>query len=204
MKQASDEDTDATAGMRTGYGTDQQEEPDQLVSLGEHAFEGRVVRSITGESDPWFVAADVCRGIGLRPNKGSYGHHIATIDDDDKIQLGMDSPLVSPTTPMFNLGVGRRPKVRRKGENDVEVLGPDTWLVSEGGLYTLILRSRAATTSGTFAHRFRRWVTKEVLPSIRKTGRYEGTGHESAPCVRFVRTDPELTQPAMTAVSAAA
>ena len=37
-------------------------------------------------------------------------------------------------------------------------------IVSEGGLYTLILRSRAATTPGTVQHRFRKWVTSEVLP----------------------------------------
>lgn len=45
-------------------------------------------------------------------------------------------------------------------------------IVSEGGLYTLILRSRQATTPGTMQHRFRKWVTSEVLPSIRKTGAY--------------------------------
>lgn len=45
-------------------------------------------------------------------------------------------------------------------------------LVSEGGLYTLVLRSRKATTPGTVQHRFRKWVTGEVLPAIRKTGGY--------------------------------
>lgn len=45
-------------------------------------------------------------------------------------------------------------------------------IVSEGGLYTLVLRSRSATTPGSVAHRFRRWVTGEVLPAIRKTGAY--------------------------------
>lgn len=45
-------------------------------------------------------------------------------------------------------------------------------IVSEGGLYTLILRSRPATTPGTIQHRFRKWATGEVLPSIRKTGSY--------------------------------
>lgn len=46
-------------------------------------------------------------------------------------------------------------------------------IISEGGLYTLILRSRQATTPGTLPHRFRKWVTAEVLPAIRKTGRYD-------------------------------
>lgn len=40
--------------------------------------------------------------------------------------------------------------------------------VNEAGLYTLILRSRKSSTK-----KFRRWITHVVLPSIRKTGRYE-------------------------------
>lgn len=39
--------------------------------------------------------------------------------------------------------------------------------VNESGLYTLIMRSRKAA-----AKRFRKWVTAEVLPSIRRTGQY--------------------------------
>src|ERR1700761_3090392 len=45
--------------------------------------------------------------------------------------------------------------------------------VTESGLYTLILRCRDAVKQGTAPHRFRKWVTGKVLPSIRKTGRYE-------------------------------
>ncbi|WP_256385226.1 BRO family protein [Cohaesibacter sp. ES.047] len=44
--------------------------------------------------------------------------------------------------------------------------------VTESGLYTLTLRSRKAVTPGTPQHRFRKWVTGEVLPSLRKTGSY--------------------------------
>lgn len=46
-------------------------------------------------------------------------------------------------------------------------------IINESGLYTLILRCRDAVIPGTVSHRFRKWVTAEVLPSIRKTGRYE-------------------------------
>ncbi|MCE1053421.1 Bro-N domain-containing protein [Pseudomonas alloputida] len=45
-------------------------------------------------------------------------------------------------------------------------------LVNESGLYTLILRSRNAVKKGSKPHAFRKWVTAEVLPSIRKTGGY--------------------------------
>ncbi|ASN67621.1 hypothetical protein 9F7_12 [uncultured Caudovirales phage] len=46
-------------------------------------------------------------------------------------------------------------------------------LVNESGLYTLILRSRDAVKRGSKPHAFRKWVTAEVLPSIRKAGRYD-------------------------------
>lgn len=41
-------------------------------------------------------------------------------------------------------------------------------VINESGLYSLILGSKLPT-----AKKFKRWVTSEVLPSIRKTGRYE-------------------------------
>lgn len=43
----------------------------------------------------------------------------------------------------------------------------DTWFVSESGLYSVILRSEKPQ-----AKPFRRWITHEVLPSIRKFGGY--------------------------------
>lgn len=45
--------------------------------------------------------------------------------------------------------------------------GGNTNIISESGFYTLVLRSRKS-----IAKPFRIWVTSEVLPSIRKTGRY--------------------------------
>ena len=45
-------------------------------------------------------------------------------------------------------------------------------IVNESGLYTLILRCRDAVKQGTTAWRFRKWVTNEVLPAIRKNGEY--------------------------------
>lgn len=45
-------------------------------------------------------------------------------------------------------------------------------IISESGLYTLILRSRDAVKAGTLPHRFRKWVTAEVLPALRERGTY--------------------------------
>ena len=47
-------------------------------------------------------------------------------------------------------------------------------IISESGLYTLVLRTRDALIPGTAAHRFRKWVTGEVLPALRRTGSYGG------------------------------
>ena len=56
-----------------------------------------------------------------------------------------------------------------KGIYKVYTLGgsQDMTLISESGLYTLIMRSNKPE-----AKVFRKWVTSEVLPSIRKTGSY--------------------------------
>lgn len=43
-----------------------------------------------------------------------------------------------------------------------------TLIISESGLYALVFQSRKA-----FAKAFRKWVTSEVLPTIRKTGAYK-------------------------------
>ena len=41
------------------------------------------------------------------------------------------------------------------------------WLINESGLYSLILSSKLSN-----AKKFKRWVTSEILPAIRKTGSY--------------------------------
>ncbi len=51
----------------------------------------------------------------------------------------------------------------------------DAWIVSESGMYFLMLRCRDAIKEGTTPYNFRIWVTSEVIPSIRKTGSYSKT-----------------------------
>ncbi|PNL88268.1 hypothetical protein A6J76_007640 [Aggregatibacter aphrophilus] len=62
-----------------------------------------------------------------------------------------------------------------KGVGLTDTLGGEqnVAIVSESGMYTLILRCRDAVKKGSVPHRFRKWVTAEVLPAIRKTGKYE-------------------------------
>ncbi|MDM9601332.1 Bro-N domain-containing protein [Pseudomonas shirazica] len=57
-----------------------------------------------------------------------------------------------------------------KGTQIVSTLGgaQEMLAINESGLYSAILRSRKSE-----AKRFKKWVTSEVLPAIRKTGRYD-------------------------------
>ena len=71
-----------------------------------------------------------------------------------------------------------------KGVGKVDTLGgsQDMMLISESGLYTLIMRSNKPE-----AKAFKRWVTHEVLPSIRKTGSYS----VAQPTLAIPKTLPE-------------
>lgn len=55
--------------------------------------------------------------------------------------------------------------------------GPqESWVINESGLYSVVLRSNKPE-----AKAFKRWVTHEVLPSIRRTGAYSlGSADRSA------------------------
>jgi prophage antirepressor-like protein len=80
------------------------------------------------------------------------------------------------------LGYARQQEMSRnldddeKGVHNVHSLGgmQEMTVISESGLYAAILKSRKPQ-----AKRFRRWVTGEVLPSIRKTGSYSASPVEA-------------------------
>lgn len=92
------------------------------------------VQLINGE--PWFVAKDVCRVLGIANHKDA----VSRLDDDERQGVGITDPL----------GIKQIANA-----------------VSESGLYSLIFQSRKPE-----AKKFRKWVTSEVLPSIRKKGFY--------------------------------
>ena len=75
---------------------------------------------------------------------------------------------------VLNIGNSRQALARldddEKGVISNDTLGGDQEMatINESGLYSLVLTSRKAA-----AKRFKKWVTAEVLPAIRATGRYE-------------------------------
>ncbi|HEU4963651.1 MAG TPA: BRO family protein [Bacilli bacterium] len=70
----------------------------------------------------------------------------------------------NPTDALKRLDADERTLVSIEGASN----GLPVNAVNESGLYSLILGSRKPE-----AKAFKRWVTHEVLPTIRKTGRYE-------------------------------
>lgn len=108
-----------------------------MNALQSFTFEGRALRVFGDAINPIFIAADVCKIIGIQ----------------------------NPTDAIKSLASFERTKV--------VVDGREINAVNESGLYTLILRSRDAVKEGTPAYRFRLKVTAEILPAIRRSGRYE-------------------------------
>lgn len=106
-------------------------------------FRKQQIRVVEIDGALWFIAADVCRALDLSSLKGGFGHHLKSLAADE-------------VTPISKVGV------KLPGTGMV-----NSRLVSESGLYKLIMRSDKPE-----AKTFQDWVTREVLPSIRKNGGY--------------------------------
>lgn len=116
-------------------------------------FDNHSVRVVDLKGFPWFIVADICAALGL----SNPSQTVAALDPDEKMTL-------SSNEGHTRVGV-EHPSPSRGGARSFVA-------VSESGLYTIILRCREAMTPGSVPHRFRKWVTGEVLPAIRKTGSY--------------------------------
>ena len=77
-----------------------------------------------------------------------------------------------------------------KTQNDsFTVNGTAVVLINESGLYSLILKSKLPS-----AKKFKRWVTSEVLPTIRKTGSYSNVPQSFAQALRLAADLEEKNQ----------
>jgi prophage antirepressor-like protein len=91
----------------------------------------------------WFKGIDVASILGYSDKKKAIRMHV---DEDDKQKLNeiQSGHFVPPLNSQ-----------------------PHSVFINESGLYSLILRSKLEGVK-----KFQKWVTKEVLPSIRKSGSY--------------------------------
>jgi prophage antirepressor-like protein len=107
--------------------------------------EGQTIRTFGTPTAPLFAATDVCEAIGIKNSRDA----LASLQDDEKMTVGLTDSHSG----------------QRGGAQYLT-------LITEPGLYTLILRCRAAVKPGTPAFKFRRWITHEVIPAIRRHGEY--------------------------------
>jgi len=105
-------------------------------------FEDNVVRTLEVDGKPFFVGKDVAFVLGYERGTKAVVDHV---DEDDRLMMNGE------TQSQFGIELGQR----------------GGWIVNESGLYSLILSSKLPN-----AKKFKKWVTSEVLPSIRKHGLY--------------------------------
>ena len=78
-----------------------------------------------------------------------------------------------------------------KGVTTNDTLGgvQEMSIVSESGLYSLILRSRKSESKT-----FKRWIVREVIPTIRKTGSYSMAPRSYAEALRALAAEVEVRE----------
>ena len=109
-------------------------------------YEENEISVIKCRDEIWFRGKDIAKALGYEKTRNAILKHV---DDDDKYILE---------------DIRRGPQIGPPFKNEQG----GSIFINESGLYSLIFGSRLES-----ARNFKRWVTKDVLPSIRKTGRYD-------------------------------
>lgn len=121
---------------------------------------------MTINGEPWFVGKDVAEILGYANQNRDIIRHV---DEEDRMMVNHESQLNTET--VSSLG-------QRGG-----------WIINESGLYSLILSSKLPT-----AKQFKRWVTSEVLPAIRRTGGYGVANDRVLAEIATLRAELEATR----------
>jgi anti-repressor protein len=121
---------------------------DKLIPFVNERF--GEVRTLVIDGGPWFCGTDICRALEIAKPTDS----LALLDEDEKNTIYGDSSTIGA-----KYGISWDGRVK------------SMVFISEPGLYTLILRSRKPK-----AMDFKRWITHEVIPALRKTGSYSLPG----------------------------
>lgn len=106
------------------------------------------IRAIEIDGEPWFVGKDVAAALGYSNTKDALSSHV---DPEDKSTLTRQNSGFSERSENATFNIPNR----------------GLTIINESGIYSLIFSSKLPS-----AKRFKRWVTSEVLPAIRKTGMY--------------------------------
>lgn len=130
----------------------------QVQTFENSAF--GTLRTIEIDGEPWFVGKDVCDAFGDKNSNRS----LSRVDNEDKrvipIQTkgGIQKVTFVNESGLYYLLFTMQPQKAHKGVSDE---------------YPLEIKERIEKL-----HKYKRWVTSETLPSIRKTGGYVVRGRE--------------------------
>ena len=108
-------------------------------------YEENEITVIKCRDEIWFRGKEIAKALGYEKTRNAILKHV---NDDDKSLLE---------------DLRRGPQIRAPFKNEQG----GSIFINESGLYSLIFGSKLES-----AKVFKRWVRSEVLPSIRKTGRY--------------------------------
>ena len=128
-----------------------------------------ILNNETNEFEPWFIAKEVATLLGYEKTKEAVNRHVDELDqkilsyNECKKLFGQN--IISDETIENTDDFGGA--INSTSENSIKINNNGMKFINESGLYTLIARSNKPE-----ARKFQRWVTSEVLPSIRKTGSY--------------------------------
>ncbi|MBO7715756.1 MAG: hypothetical protein J6S85_19495 [Methanobrevibacter sp.] len=126
-------------------------------------FENDVLGTIRGfidkDGEPWFLAAQVCRCLGIKESDK------AVKQTEERMKIAED---YYKSVGRVSNTVFHAKKISLDNGNFGKTL---VYVIPEQFLYELIFASRKQT-----AIVFRAWVTGEVLPSLRKHGEYRMEG----------------------------
>lgn len=114
--------------------------------LTQFAFQSNQVRILVLDNEPWFVAKDVAQVLEYVDNR----RMLDLVDEEDKQVINPQKIEAAKIAESFS-------------SNTFKVS-----IINESGLYAVIFGSTKPSAKG-----FKKWVTSEVLPQIRKTGKYE-------------------------------
>ena len=125
-----------------------------------------ILNNETNEFEPWFIAKEVATLLGYDDTVRAVNRNVRPDDqkimsyDECKSIFGGVAETIESTEDFGG-------DINNTSENSIKINNNGMKFINESGLYDLILESKKPE-----AKVFRRWVTSEVLPSIRKTGSY--------------------------------
>ena len=140
-----------------------------LVKCFSNSVLGVNLTTILIDMEPWFIAKEVATLLGYENTSRSVNDHV---DELDQKMLSRSECEILFNQNIIDSGTlentdDLKGTISVPLENTTNISNRGMKFINESGLYTLIARSNKPE-----ARRFQRWVTSEVLPSIRKTGSY--------------------------------